>query len=57
MHRMVPGAALLAAGLAAATAWERRADLAYLAIALPLFALAVSRLLAQSYSPFLYFAF
>lgn len=42
---------------AAATAWERRADLAYLAIALPLFALAVSRLLAQSYSPFLYFAF
>ncbi|HEX4869338.1 MAG TPA: MBOAT family protein [Moraxellaceae bacterium] len=39
------------------TAWQQRADLAYLALALPLFALAVSRLLAQSYSPFLYFAF
>lgn len=36
---------------------QRRADLAYLALALPLFALALSRLLAQSYSPFLYFAF
>lgn len=41
----------------AATPWQRHADLAYLAVALPLFMLAVSRLLAQSYSPFLYFAF
>ncbi|MES2918245.1 MAG: MBOAT family protein [Pseudomonadota bacterium] len=39
------------------TPWHRRADMAYLAMALPLFVLAVSRLLAQSYSPFLYFAF
>lgn len=37
--------------------WHRRADVVYLTLALPLFALAVSRLLAQSYSPFLYFAF
>lgn len=41
----------------AANPWQQRADLAYLAIAIPVFALAVSRLLAQSYSPFLYFAF
>jgi alginate O-acetyltransferase complex protein AlgI len=41
----------------AATPWQQRADLAYLALALPIFGLAVSRLLAQSYSPFLYFAF
>lgn len=41
----------------ATTPWQRHADLAYLAVALPLFMLAVSRLLAQSYSPFLYFAF
>lgn len=41
----------------AATPWQQRADLVYLALALPVFGLAVSRLLAQSYSPFLYFAF
>lgn len=41
----------------AATPLQRHADLAYLAVALPLFMLAVSRLLSQSYSPFLYFAF
>ncbi|MCD6060085.1 MAG: putative rane protein involved in D-alanine export [Moraxellaceae bacterium] len=40
-----------------ATAWHQRADLVYLTLALPLFTLAVSRLLAQSHSPFLYFAF
>jgi alginate O-acetyltransferase complex protein AlgI len=39
------------------TPWQQRADIVYLVVALPLFALAVSRLLAQSYSPFLYFAF
>lgn len=41
----------------AATPWQQRADLVYLAVAIPLFVIAVSRLLAQSYSPFLYFAF
>ncbi|MDF2445653.1 MAG: rane bound O-acyl transferase, family protein [Moraxellaceae bacterium] len=39
------------------TPWHQRADVAYLLVALPLFGLAISRLLAQSYSPFLYFAF
>ncbi len=38
-------------------AWQQRADVVYLALALPLFTLAVTRLLAQSHSPFLYFAF
>lgn len=40
-----------------ATAWQQRADFVYLAVAVPLFMVAVTRLLAQSYSPFLYFAF
>jgi alginate O-acetyltransferase complex protein AlgI len=39
------------------THWQQRADVVYLALALPLFSLAVTRLLAQSHSPFLYFAF
>lgn len=39
------------------TLWQQRADIAFLVCAMPLFTLAVSRLLAQSHSPFLYFAF
>lgn len=42
---------------APATAWQQRADFVFLTLALPLFSLAVTRLLAQSHSPFLYFAF